>query len=110
MKRLLLVLSLALLLPAAGMADAETLNGKRGATSITGNNTTVTNNGRIKGGSQTGLTVNGSNNRVVNNGTIRGTTGVSMTGGSSSLVNNGTIRATSSSSSSSRAVGISQGN
>lgn len=110
MNRFMLVLSLALLLPAAGFASAQTLDGKRGPTTISGNNKTVTNNGRIKGGSQTGLTVNGSNNTVVNNGTIKGTTGVSMTGGSSSLVNNGTIRATSSSGSSSKAVGISQSN
>lgn len=78
---------------------------------------TVTRSGRISGGTS-GLNVTGNNNRVVNNGSISATSnksgtpavGVSMTGGSSSITNTGTIRATSRSSSSSSAVGISQGN
>ena len=84
-----------------------------------GNNRTVnvTRSGRISGGTS-GLNVTGNNNRVINNGSISATSnksgtpavGVSMTGGSSSITNTGTIQATSRSSSSSSAVGISQGN
>jgi hypothetical protein len=108
--KLILISTLAFCLAGTVGAQAQTFEGKRGATTVNGSNKTVTNNGRIKGKTSTGLTVNGNNNKVVNNGTITGSTGVSMTGGSSSLVNNGTIKATSSSSSSSTAVGVRQGN
>jgi hypothetical protein len=110
LKYLVLISVLAIGIAAATQVQAQTFEGKRGPTTVTGSNKTVTNNGRIKGGSSTGLTVKGSNNTVVNNGTITGSTGVSISGGSSSLVNNGTIKATSKSTSSSIAVGVSQGN
>ena len=102
-------------------ALADTINSSVGGPvnigPVNNRTVTVTRTGRISGGTS-GLNVTGNNNRVINNGSISATSntsgtravGVSMTGGSSSFTNTGTISATSRSSSSSSAIGISQGN